>query len=162
MSSAYLTGDNVSPANYYEYNVASIARKAEKYKKWSRCCTVGLVISTGVIPVFIGVFESWVLAKLVPCLLAAFSTTIASFVQLEKPQERWRLYRRGQRLLENEWLCYKNKAEDYKDTADPDSMLLHRIMAILYELHTNWEGLIPASTETASHAARGMSSIPKQ
>ena len=156
----YLSEQHVSPAAFYEFNVGSLTKKADKYKWWSRCSTILLITSSALIPLFIGVFDHWVLAKLVPSGLAALSVMMASFIQLEKPQERWKLYRRAQRRLEEEWLYYKNGVEKYENLAeDVDKMFLTSVQNILLNLHKSWEGLVPESSEAASYAARKADTI---
>ncbi len=153
--SEYLSSENISPDAFYEFNISSITRKANKYKKWSRCCTVLLVSSSAMIPLFVGVFDHWIAAKLIPSGLAAISVIIASFIQLEKPQERWKLYRRFQRRLEEEWLYYKNQTNQYGlSEGNRDEMFLKNVQRILLNLHEQWEGLIPETSETASYASR--------
>jgi len=150
----YLSAENISPDAFYEFNVKSITKKANKYKKWSRYTTILLATSSGFIPLFVGVFDNWIFAKLIPSGLAAVSVIVASFIQLEKPQERWKLYRRFQRRLEEEWLYYKSNSNQYGTPEGRDELFIKNIQKILINLHERWEGLIPEVSEVSSSIAQ--------
>jgi hypothetical protein len=88
--------------------------------------------------------EFW--AKLVPSVLAAVAAFMAAFIQIEKPQERWSLYRRYQRLAEAEALRYRFRSEPY-DSEDSDRVLAIQMAQLQLDLHDEWAGLVPRSSD---------------
>ena len=126
--------------------VDSIKAKADKYKRMTKWSTLSLTALTVAIPVVIGTIEPAFWAKIVPSGLAALAAFAAAFIQIEKPQERWSLYRRYQRLGEAEVLRFRFKSDPY--AADhSDELLVKRMAQLQLDLHDEWAGLVPRSAD---------------
>lgn len=125
---------------------ASIRKKADKYKRMSKWSTLSLTVVTVAIPVVIGTIPPGLWSKIVPSVLAALATLIAALIQIEKPQERWSLYRRYQRLAEVEALKYRFKSAPY-DIDDRDQELAKQMAQLQLDLHDEWAGLVPRSAD---------------
>lgn len=130
----------------------SIKAKADKNKRRARLAVAGLTGSTAAIPVLIGLGQnSWFWGRLAPSVLAAVAALVTALVQLERPHERWALYRRYHRRLEVEQLLYKFGIEPYSGE-DRDSLLARRIGQLQLDLHDEWEGLLPRSQDMTAAA----------
>ena len=83
--------------------IARMRAKADKNKARSRRCTWTLTIGTAAIPLLIllstQLLSFW-LGKFAPSVIAALLFVAASYAQLERPHERWNVYRRYQRVFE--------------------------------------------------------------
>jgi hypothetical protein len=131
-----------------------IARKAGLNKALARTSVVILTAATASIPVFIGLSgDDFILSKVVPSILAALSTLVTSLVQLERPHERWMLYRRYQRLLEALRLRYEFSESPF-DADDRDRVLAGQVADTLLRLQQEWEGLVPTRGEVDSLGQR--------
>ncbi|MHB1087557.1 MAG: DUF4231 domain-containing protein [Acidimicrobiales bacterium] len=132
---------------------ASIGRKADKAKRRARRSVIGLTLFSAAIPALIGLSgTSWIVGKLFPSLCALISIFITSWVQLERPHERWVLYRRYHRLLESETERFKYKTDGYAQKGDDErATILGKFVADLQvDLQYEWEGLIPRSDQVAA------------
>lgn len=133
----------------------SIKKKADANKLKARVVALATSVLTVAIPVFIGLSgNSFILGKVVPSGLAAATAFLVTFGQLERPHERWALYRRYQRKVEAEAKRYRYSVEPY-DHDDPDRTLGMRVAQLELDLQTEWEGLIPRSDELASITKKG-------
>ena len=133
--------------------IKSIAAKADKNKQRARVSVMFLTATTALIPLCLLLstrYYDFLLGKVVPSLLAAAAAIGAGLVQIERPHERWNLYRRYQRILEAERLSYNHSAGPYSDGVDRDKVLVERLGQLQLDLHDDWAGLIPASSEVAS------------
>ena len=133
----------------------SIEKKADKYKLWSRLSVLGLTVLPASIPVLIGLGDTWFLSKALPSILAAASALLATWVQLERPHERWRLYRRYHRVMQAEQLNYRFAAGPYTGLHDRERLLAERLGVIQLQLHDEWEGLIPSAAELTNTSKHG-------
>jgi hypothetical protein len=145
------------PAGWDPWNdclkiTVSISNKADKYKAWSRWSVLGITSFSAAIPVLIGLGGNWATQKLIPSVLAAVSAVLAAWIQLERPHERWKLYRRYHRMLEAEQLNYRALSGPYEGVQDPKRLLAIRLGNIQMNLHDEWEGLIPTSAQVAATA----------
>ncbi|GAA4723687.1 hypothetical protein GCM10023350_02420 [Nocardioides endophyticus] len=133
----------------------SIGAKADKNKFRARVLTVFTTAATAAIPVFIGLSgDDFVTGKAVPSVLAALSATVVALGQIERPHERWSLYRRYQRLLEADAKRYTFGIEPF-DKDDRDRTLAARVAQYELDLQAEWEGLIPSSAELAAASKTG-------
>lgn len=133
----------------------SIKRKADANKLKARALTLLLTVSTAAIPVLIGLSgDAFVLGKVVPSVLAATTATLVALGQVERPHERWTLYRRYQRLVEAESKLFRYSVSPYDD-ADRERTLGARIAQLELDLQAEWEGLIPRSDELAAVTKKG-------
>lgn len=133
--------------------IASIANKADKNKQRSRVSVIFLTAATALIPIFILLsthYFEFLLGKVIPSALAASAAIGAGLVQIERPHERWNLYRRYQRILEAEKLKYVHHADEYGESSNPDELLIQRLAQLQIDLHHEWAGLIPTSSEVSS------------
>ena len=141
-----------TPADQCEAIVRSIAAKANSNKRRARLSTLILTAIPALIPVCIiistQVNDFWV-GKVVPSVLAAASALLAALVDIERPHERWNLYRRYQRVLEAELLRYRHRVGRYSGD-DADKVLIEEFSRQQVDLHNEWSGLIPQSSEVAS------------
>jgi hypothetical protein len=125
--------------------------KADRAKRRARIATVLLTASTAMIPVFIVASIDalpFLFGKLIPGVLAAVSALTAALVAVEKPQERWALYRRYQRLAEAERLRYVQRCPAYAGN-DRDQVLAEWLATTKSGVHDEWSTLVPKSTDVA-------------
>lgn len=135
----------------------SIGKKASKNKVRARVLTMSTTAATAAIPVFIGLSgDDFVTGKAVPSILAALTATIVALGQIERPHERWSLYRRYQRILEADAKRYKYRIAPFDDP-DRDRILAARVAQYELDLQAEWEGLIPTSSEIAAVTKEGSS-----
>lgn len=127
----------------------SIEDKADKYKRMSKTLTLGIAASAAAIPVVIGLpINDEFVVRTLPSLLAAASALAAVVLQIEKPQERWNLYRRYQRILEGEQVLFRAHAGIYR-SRHRETRLAARVAKIQLDLHDEWSGLVPRSADAA-------------
>ncbi|MDQ0614417.1 arginyl-tRNA--protein-N-Asp/Glu arginylyltransferase [Microbacterium sp. W4I4] len=128
----------------------SIARKADKNKCRARVLVLLMTLSTGMIPVvLVASQQDLIWGKIVPSGLAALTTVLVALNQLERPHERWVLYRRYHRLVSAEEKKYRFGVKPYADE-DRDARLGRRVAELEIKLQAEWEGLIPGRGEIAS------------
>jgi len=133
--------------------ISSIGAKADKNKRLARTLTLAMTISTAAIPVFIGLSgDNFIFAKVVPSVLAALSAVLVAYNQLERPHERWVLYRRYQRLLQAEETKFRFRTPPYGG-AKRKKKLAMQVAQLQLSLQEEWEGLIPRRNEITSAAA---------
>lgn len=133
--------------------IASIGAKADKNKWRSRALVVVMTASTAAIPLLIGLSgDNFWIGKVAPSVLAAISALLVALNGLERPHERWVLYRRYQRRMQAEEKRYRFGAPPY-DGANKDRKLAARVAELELDLQAEWEGLIPNTTEITSVAA---------
>jgi hypothetical protein len=128
---------------------ASIRSKADKHKRRARTATLSMTAATAAIPVFIGLSTDWFWGRVIPSVLAALTAVGAALVGLEKPHERWMLYRRYQRDLEAAELQYRFELQPF-DGPDRDKQLAQYVADLQLELHRAWEVLIPSAGDVAA------------
>lgn len=132
--------------------------KADRGKHRARVATVLLIGAGAIIPVLLVASTRWdgfVLAKLLPSVVAAVSAVVAALVQVERPHERWRLYRRYQRLSEAERLKYASGLGDYSKP-EADEHFARWLVESKIAVHDKWEGLLPQTESLVdSHRAPG-------
>ncbi|WP_369523977.1 DUF4231 domain-containing protein [Salinibacterium soli] len=132
---------------------SSIKKKADHYKRMSRIFTILIAGFTASIPVIVGLpIECDWITRTLPGVLAATAALAAVAVQFEKPQERWNLYRRYQRILEGERLLFTTRTGIYKSRSR-DRRLARRLTELQLDLHDEWSGLVPRSADVASSAS---------
>lgn len=125
----------------------SIASKADKNKFRARAAVLIMTGTTASIPVFIGLSGSnFLLGKVIPSILAAVAALAAALVQLERPHERWNLYRKYQRIVEGEIVKFKFAAHPY-DEDNRAILLAQKVADLQLQLHDEWSGLLPSRTE---------------
>ena len=124
----------------------SVTAKADKSKRRARVSTLVAIASSSAIPIFLGFGEEIVLLRVIPSVLAAMTVVISVWTGIERPHERWVLYRRYQRLLEAEQLRYKFGNREYADEDTRERKLAEFLAKAQTDLHAEWEGLIPKST----------------
>lgn len=129
---------------------ASIGKKADKNKRRARAMTIAMTVSTASIPVLIGLSgDDFWWGRFAPSVLAAISALLVALNGLERPHERWVLYRRYQRLVQAEAKKYRFNARPY-DGRKRDRLLATNVAQLELDLQMEWEGLIPSRFELAS------------
>jgi Protein of unknown function (DUF4231) len=129
--------------------LASIAKKANRHKHRARASVIFLTASTAAIPVFLGLSGvNFILGKVVPSVLAGLSAVVAALVELERPHERWNLYRRYQRVLEGERYKFNFLVEPYEANSRA-TQLAATVAQLQLDLHDEWSGLLPAAQDVA-------------
>ena len=126
---------------------ASIRKKADKNKNRARFSTIASITASSAIPIVIAFTGGNVPLRIIASILAAAVVIIGTWTQIEKPHERWALYRRYQRLLEAEQLRYQFRGSDYADRHTRERALAEYLARAQVNLHEEWEGLIPKSVE---------------
>jgi Protein of unknown function (DUF4231) len=111
-----------------------------------------MTVGTALIPLFIlastRAYSFW-LGKFAPAAVAAALFIAASFVQIERPHERWNLYRGYQRRFETERIRYQNGAAPYDDPSTRDMCFAERITELELALHDDWSRVLPTSDQVA-------------
>ena len=134
--------------------IASVRRKADRNERLARASTALIILASAAIPVAIILStheHAFFWGKLAPSLLAAVAAVAAGLLQIERPHERWKLYRGYQRRLEVERLRYENEVSPYN--VDADARRAHfaaRIAELQLRLHDEWAGLVPISADVAA------------
>lgn len=101
--------------------IASVRRKADRNERLARVSTALIILASAAISVAIILStqdDAFFWGKLAPSLLAAVAAVAAGLLQVERPHERWKLYRGYQRRLEVERLRYENGVAPYNVDAD--------------------------------------------
>ena len=141
-----------SPLEQCQAAIDYTRAKADKNKSRSRLCTWTMTIGTASIPVFIlastQVWSFW-LGKFVPAAIAAGLFVAASYVQVERPHERWNVYRSFQRKLEAERLLFEAGAGRYADPRAREASLAERVAELTLQLHDEWSRVLPTPDEVA-------------
>lgn len=133
---------------------SSIGKKADKNKRRARYSALATTIFSSTIPILLAFGNGSVSTRIIASSLAAVTVVITTWVQIEKPNERWVLYRRYHRLLESEQIRYKFEIEPYE--IEREARLAEFLASIQSKLHLEWEGLIPSS-----EAVRGSTATTK-
>jgi hypothetical protein len=132
-------------------------RKADKNKRRSRIATTGLLLTTSAIPVAVIVSDRtsafWV-GKVVVAVLAAVAAVVGSWVRIERPHERWSLYRGYQRRLEAERIRHEHSVRPYEGE-DRDEVFAEFVARCQSDLHDEWAGLLPTSLEISALGGPG-------
>jgi hypothetical protein len=140
---------------YCEGIRASITQKANRYKMWSRLTALSAAILPSFITISVLALQSNS-AAIVVGILSALLAAISSLLGLEKPYERWALYRKYHRLVAAECTSYRFRTGKYSRVTQPHKLLVQRVTDLELTLHDEWAGLVPNSTQVLS-AARGQS-----
>jgi hypothetical protein len=130
-----------------------VRAKANENEVTSRVLTSVIVLATAGIPVLIVASTQWyefTLGKLFPALLAAVAAGAAAWMQAARPNERWKLYRGYQRAAEVERLRFENEVAPYDDDQTRDRVFIERLSELKLQLHDDWAGLVPRSTDVAA------------
>jgi Zn-dependent protease with chaperone function len=146
-----------SPLDQCNQAIASTRAKADKNKRRSRACTWTLTLGTAAIPVLILLstqFLSFWIGKFVPGLVAAALFVAASYTQLERPHERWNVYRRYQRTFEAERLLYQGGAAPYNEPDTRDTVFATKLAQLTVALHDDWARVLPTPDEVAGIGQR--------
>lgn len=139
-------------------------RKADTNERRARAATASLAGTSAAIPVLIiaaSQGSEFVLGKLLPATFAAIAAVLATLLQLERPHERWSLYRRYQRVFEAERLLYIHNSGPYGG-ADADARFTEWLARQKVAVHDDWATLVAPSSEVASlapgtgHRAEGL------
>lgn len=145
--------DSDDPVEACNRAIASVQRKADRNERLARSTTALIVLASALIPVAIILStqeHAFFWGKLTPSLLAAIAAVAAGLLQVERPHERWKLYRGYQRRLEVERLRYQNAVVPY-DVQEPArrSAFAARVGELQLQLHDEWVGLVPISADAA-------------
>lgn len=132
-------------------------RKADKNKRRSRVATASLLLTTSAIPVAVIVSDRtsvfWV-GKVLVAALAALAAILGGWVRIERPHERWSLYRGYQRRLEAERIRHEHRVGPYNGE-DRDAIFVEFVAQRQAELHGEWAGLLPTSSEISALGGSG-------
>jgi hypothetical protein len=142
-----------APAAACDRTIVSLRAKANSNQRLARWGAGLIIASTAAVPVVLLASTQWggfTLGKLVPAILAALAAAAAGFLQIERPHERWKLYRGYQRLLEAERLKFENGVDPYADPSQRNQLLAQRLSERQLQLHADWADLVPRSTEVAT------------
>jgi hypothetical protein len=137
--------------------IASTRAKADKNKRRSRICAWTMTLGTAAIPVLILAstqhFSFW-LGKFVPGSIAAALFVAASYAQIERPHDRWNVYRRYQRTFEAERMRYQGGVAPYDDSDTREATFASKIAELTIALHEDWARVLPSADEVAGIAHR--------
>jgi hypothetical protein len=138
------------------------AAKAEWYRTAARWGTRLIILcSTGIPPsLLIATYEDgFLVATLIPGLLAAGATATASWLQFHRPYGEWLLYRHYQREGERQRLLFENGVEPYynENKKENEKTLARHLADLERPFQHKWELLHPDDSTVAS---RGLQSRP--
>lgn len=133
--------------------VASVAAKASLNKLRSRIYTYVMALATTAIPAVVAIAPTPIWVKLSTLALSLIMVVATVSLDLERPHERWYLYRRYQRIVEIERTNFRYGLDVYKGLSanEQASLLVERLSTIQYDLHVDWEGLMPTRAEILSN-----------
>lgn len=133
------------PEKYSLSIISSIGRKADRNKKMARNFTILSVLMSSLI-VFVLIFNDTNIPTIIAAMLTIFNSVLIAWFQMEKPYERWRLYRKYHRLAEAQRMLYLNSIEPY-NSSDKKTLLFKNFIDLQIKLHFEWDGLVPTSEE---------------
>ncbi|MFI2652826.1 DUF4231 domain-containing protein [Micromonospora fulviviridis] len=134
----------------------SVSAKAQRNKRRARLYSYLTAAATSTIPAIVGLADTPVWLKLTTLVIALVMIWASVSLELDRPHERWALYRRYQRLLELESTRFQHELAPYNDL-DPDRrrrLLAERLCDIEETLHKDWELLMPDPGEIAHVTGR--------
>jgi uncharacterized protein DUF4231 len=146
-----------TPRQHCDAMIRYASRKADKNKRRSRVATAALLLSTSAIPVAVIVADRtspfWV-GKVLVAVLAAVAAVLGGWVRIERPHERWSLYRGYQRRLEAERIRHEHSVAPYTGD-DRDDLFAEYVAQRQADLHDEWAGLLPTSSEISALGGPG-------
>jgi hypothetical protein len=131
------------PTEWCDELIAAFSKKSNHNKTESQTLFWAVIGSTLLTPLFVTLFSSWLLGKVVPSLLSVCATGATAWLQLRKPQQLWALYRSAQRELEDHRRRHLYRLNDYQDAADPDKLLAEKVADIAINVHRQWVPMVP-------------------
>ncbi|WP_123577629.1 DUF4231 domain-containing protein [Pseudomonas protegens] len=132
-----------SPEAFTENLIKGFKKKAEHNKNESM---VLFWLSMGgalIAPLFLTLGSGIFWEKVIPSILSALVAFSTAWLQLRKPQQLWALYRTSQRELEDNLYKFQYKILDYKDSTDPEKLLIERVSKIALDAHYSWLPMVP-------------------
>jgi hypothetical protein len=130
-----------------------LKRKAQRNKRLTYLATLTVMLSSACIPILLLAStktDAFLLGKLLPSLAAGVAALASGSVQLARPHDRWRMFRRAQRLLEIERMAYLHHVEPYSSN-DSERLLIERVIDSRKSVLDEWLSLMPdTSTALAS------------
>jgi hypothetical protein len=134
--------------------IASVSAKASRNKFRSRAYVYMTALTTTAIPSVVAIAPTPIWLKLVTLVLSLFLVVSSLALELNRPHERWGLYRRYQRLLEVERSHHRYGLGDYKGLTPEDrsALLAERLTVLQNDLHGDWEKLMPSSADVVTTA----------
>ena len=141
-----------SATKYSEWMICSIKMKADINKNRARVFGILSVILSSCV-VFSLMFDGYSVPSVIAAILTITNSAILAWIQLEKPHDRWRLYRKYHRIIESERLLFLNRLCPY-NTEDSDKIFISKLAELQNRLHNEWDGLIP-SYEDISRLQKG-------
>jgi hypothetical protein len=136
--------------------IALHEQKANANERRARLATILLTATTASIPVLIvasTTTHEFLLGKLLPSVMAGVAAMIAALTQVERPHDRWALYRRTQRVWEAERFCYLH-AEGAYSGPDADARFVRWMADARVATHDEWAGLLPRASDVAKLSSR--------
>ncbi|HWG08503.1 MAG TPA: DUF4231 domain-containing protein [Solirubrobacteraceae bacterium] len=144
--------------------IASVRQKADRNELLSRWGTGLITLASALIPVSIILstqYKEFLWGKALPAALAAAAAVAGGLLQIERPHERWRLYRGYQRVFETELLRYRNNVAPY-DAGEPERTrrFVERLTSLQLTLHDDWSGLVPVHADSSSQVPPRLTQHP--
>lgn len=133
------------PNKYSAWVIESVGEKAKRYKKWSRRYSILSVLLSSLV-VFVLMFEGVSTFTVIASSITILNSLLLAWFQLEKPYERWRLYRKYHRLFEAERVKFINGIAPY-NSSNSKSVLVENVSNLQLLLHYEWEGLVPSTDD---------------
>lgn len=91
-------------------------------------------------------FDDASVPSIIAGILTILNSVILAWFQLEKPYDRWRLYRKYHRLAEAERVKFLNQITPY-DIPNSGKKLIEHLSDMQVRLHYEWDGLIPSNED---------------
>ena len=139
--------------------IDDLGRRATRNKRLTYLATLTTMVSGAAIPVLLLLSTqtaAFVFGKLLPAVLAAVAVVAAGSTQVVRPRDRWRAYRREQRLLEADRIAYVHRAGEYA-SLERDRVFIERVILSRRSILDQWLELTPetATARSALGSCRG-------
>jgi len=143
----------MTPAEYLEQRVqgqiAWYDKKSARNKRWFYVMQSLTIISSALIPLFVGYSEKFEMLKYIGGALGAAVAILGGILALKKYRENWRIYRASAESLQREKLFFLNRVEPYDSTDDDKNfkLFVRRIEEVMSSENALWASVRAVRTE---------------
>ena len=125
----YLDNRYVTQIDWYDSN-ATWNQRVYKAIQWS------VIVLSAVVPVLIAIGIGW--QRWLAVVIAALVSIGTSGLKAFKYQENWINYRTTCETLRKEIYYYKARANNYRNSDDPEALFVERVEALISRENTFW------------------------
>ncbi|RPA58868.1 DUF4231 domain-containing protein [Shewanella frigidimarina] len=139
-----MSSEEKEATSYCQEKIEHFKAKAAHNKAETLWCFRLIMISTLLVPLFVGLgTEVWI-SKGVPSFLSGLAAFCTAWIQLRKPQELWTLYRTTQRELEDQLTQFNYRFGDYDSSDDTNKLLAQNVAKLTLQTHHKWMPIVPS------------------